>query len=162
MLLRGHDLFKKWHTMQINSFFFFSLKLLTRDSQEKNWENWFAVWTEKLVGYWYSMQMKKCGYSYNLVLKKTPYHIISEQKSTPIPAAHPYTGVTPTPPPPKLPSRRQWRLNRLGRCLGWSESSLGAQVVLLVYHAAARIYGCAFEGSPTTQHKGAFSHKLVH
>ena len=31
-----------------------------------------------------------CGYSYNLMLKKTPNHIISEQKSTPIPAAHPY------------------------------------------------------------------------
>ena len=35
--------------------------------------------------------MKKCGYSYNLMLKKTPYHIISEQKNTRIPAAHPYT-----------------------------------------------------------------------
>ena len=152
MLLRDHDLFKKWHTMQINSFFFFSLKLLTRDSQEKNWENWFAVWTEKLVGYWYSVQIKKCGYSYNLMLKKTPYHIISEQKSTPIPAAHPYTDTyRKLPPllPPKLSSLEQWRLIRLGRCLGWSESSLGAQVVLLVYHAAAHINGCAFEGSPT-------------
>ena len=46
--------------------------------------------------------MKKCGYSYNLLLKKTPYHIISEQKSTPIPAAHPYTDTykkLPTPHP---------------------------------------------------------------
>ena len=54
--------------------------------------------------------MKKCGYSYNLMLKKIHYHTISEQKSTPIPAAHPYTDtdrklspVTRPPPPPHTP-----------------------------------------------------------
>ena len=39
--------------------------------------------------------------------KKTPYHIISEQKSTPIPGAHPYTDtyrkLPPATPPPHLP-----------------------------------------------------------
>ena len=77
-----------------------------KKDKEKNWENWSAAWIEKLVGYWYNGQMKKCGYSYHLMLKKTPYHIISEQKSTPIPAAHPYTDayrkLPPPPPPPNI------------------------------------------------------------
>ena len=33
---------------------------------------------------------------------------------------------------PQFSSRGQWRLIRLGRCQGWSESLLGAQVSLLV------------------------------
>ena len=37
------------------------------------------------------MKIKRQGHSYNLMLKKTPYHIITEQKSIPIPAAHPCT-----------------------------------------------------------------------
>ena len=37
------------------------------------------------------MKIKRQGYSYNLMLKKIPNHIITEQKSIPIPAAHPCT-----------------------------------------------------------------------
>ena len=37
------------------------------------------------------MKIKRQGYSCNLMLKKIPYHIITEQKSIPIPAAHPCT-----------------------------------------------------------------------
>ena len=47
-----------------------------------------------------------CGNSYNLMLKKISYHKISEQKSTPIPVAHPYSDtyrMLPSPPPPPRP-----------------------------------------------------------
>ena len=41
---------------------------------------------------------------------------------------------------PKPSSCEQRRLIRLGGCPGWSESSLAAQIILLVCHEAAQIY----------------------
>ena len=40
---------------------------------------------------------------------------------------------------PKVSSCRQWRLIRLGKCTGWSESSLGAHVILLVLSRCSSI-----------------------
>ena len=79
--------------------FFFSLKLLTMDSEEKNWENWSAAWIEKLVDYWYNWQMKRCGYLYNVMLKK---HLISRKVHIPVLIL---TGSYPPPPPAHPPPK---------------------------------------------------------
>ena len=73
--------------------------------------------------------MKKCAYSYNLMLKKTPYHIISEQKSTPIPAAHPYTDTYRKLPPTDPPEQRLVSGVGRGTLKLASQQRLGSDVI---------------------------------
>ena len=68
---------------------------------------------------------------------------------------------------PNVSSCIQWRLIRLGRCPGWSESSLGEKVILLdlswrsSYYVLARLHGCGsswvFDG--LLRDKYHFSHQ---